>query len=397
MKYIGNILRSFGVEWREVYPRIDGKKCRGYKVSLKSIAKTEYQAILNAIAIKYEKYSDSVWLKPQWDLSQGETPPQEKSPLTQTEKGIEPATLHPLNVYNQEGQSVAHEELADLEFKKGDKVVSSIAGVEAVVYAVNKTGGTITVELPSGELEKWFDYLVLPVKVNKLAVDNTSVLVEENKKKPESKFILDLLKDLETRSDRFKTTTQIEELLSLEFEQRIIAVEKEILSACPDFYSRWMTALVELQETLPEAIDTDFLVEEHFARIYDNFDAIAEIAQMLSQVENSDQLMALTFREFYSRDRFNKAARLLPKNKQQQLRAIAIELDRGLDSVACSYLERCQRVVGKTVKALVNNAGDIVSKLGKFIGLEFIDNRAMVRVMIDGISHYYKAEEFTFL
>ena len=74
MKYIGNILRSFGVDWREVYPRIDGKKCRGYKVSLKSITKTTLECILNAIAIKYEKYSDSVWLKPQWDLSQGETP-----------------------------------------------------------------------------------------------------------------------------------------------------------------------------------------------------------------------------------------------------------------------------------------------------------------------------------
>ena len=216
----------------------------------------------------------------------------------------------------------------------------------------------------------------------------------------ESQFILSLLNDLEnqpTRGTRFKTTTQIEELLSIEFEQRIIAVEKEILSACPDFYSRWMNALVPLLEELPASVNSPESLEEHLCRIYDSPTAIEKIALMLIKVENTSDLQVLNQQEFYDRDRFNKAARLLPKNKQQQLRAIADELDRGLDSVACCYLERCQRVVGKTVKALVNNAGDIVSKLGKFIGLELINNRAMVRVMIDGISYYYKAEEFTFL
>ena len=422
MKYIGNILRSFGVDWREVYPRIDGKKCRGYKVSLKSITKTEYQAILNAIAIKYEKYSDSVWLKPQWDLSQGETPPQEKSPLTQTEKGIEPATLQHLNVYNQEGQSVAHEELADLENQQSAQTEEKTSldqtekGIEPATLqhlnVYNQEGQSVAHE-ELADLE-----------------NQQSAQTEENKQQTESQFILGLLKDLENRRDdveierslylnypsvqnlsvdedlsisnqlispRFKTTTQIEELLSLEFEQRIIAVEKEILSVCPDFYSRWMNALVPLLEELPEAIDTDCKVKEYFARIYDNQDAIAEIAQMLSKIENSSDLLDLTQQEFYSRDRFNKAARLLPKNKQEELRAIADELDRSRDkNRACSYLERCQRVAGKIVLAAVNNAGKMLSSLGRFISLEIVGERCMARVIIDGISHYLEPDQLKF-
>ncbi len=66
----------------------------------------------------------------------------------------------------------------------------------------------------------------------------------------ESQFILELLADLEAQSPRFKSLTQIEELYSLEFEARIKAVEAQILSVCPDFYSRWITAVSTLGETL---------------------------------------------------------------------------------------------------------------------------------------------------
>ena len=91
---------------------------------------------------------------------------------------------------------------------------------------------------------------------------------------------------------------------------------------------------------------------------------------MLSKVENSSQLMELTQQEFYSRDRFNKAARLLPKDKLEKLRAIAIELDRSLDRTRpFSYLERFQKVIGKTVRATWNNAGVMLSSIGKLKGL----------------------------
>ena len=221
--------------------------------------------------------------------------------------------------------------------------------------------------------------------------------VEENKKKPESKFILDLLKDSENHSDRFKTTTQIEELLSLEFEQRIIAVEKEILSACPDFYSRWMNALVPLLEELPASVNSTESIEEHFSLLYDSPTAIEKITLMLSKVENTSDLQVLNQQEFYDRDRFNKAAKLLPKDKQQQLRSIAIDLARSRDkNRACSYLERSQRVAGKTVLAAVNNAGKIASSLGRFISLEIVAGCCMARVLVDGISSYYFPKELKF-
>ena len=369
MKYIGNMLRSFGVEWREVGKRVDGKKCRGYKLSLKSIAKTECQAILNAITIKYEKYHPDNWNKPIWDL---------KSTPSETQTGIEGVPLPPLNVYNQEGPTVPDSDREDVEFKKGDKVVSKIALEEAVVYSLNKAGGTITVKLPTGEMEKWFDYLA--TRVNNFT--------------SESRFILGLLKDLENRSSRFKTTTQIEELLSKEFENRILIVESEILSAVPDFYSRWMGALIPLFEELPEAIEEDSKVKEHLSQIYDRPESIENIAKMLSKVENPSDLQVLTQQEFYDRTRFNLAVKLLPKDLQQQLRSIADELEISLDkNRPKSYLERFRSYVGKTVKVAINNAGGMLSNLGEFVGLEIIDEQSLARVIIDGISYYCSPDE----
>ena len=58
--------------------------------------------------------------------------------------------------------------------------------------------------------------------------------------------------------------------------------------------------------------------------------------------------------------------RLLSKEKQEELRAIAIELEEieGSDRPA-SYLERWQLLAGKTVKPIVNNAGELLSAVGK--------------------------------
>ena len=118
---------------------------------------------------------------------------------------------------------------------------------------------------------------------------------------------------------------------------------------------------------------------------------------MLSKVKNSDQLMELTREAFYDRTRFNLAVKLLPKDLQQQLRSISDELNQSLDkNRPKSYLERFRSLVGKTVKAAINNAGGMLSNLGEFVGLEIIDEQSLARVIVDGISYYCQPDELKF-
>ncbi len=82
---------------------------------------------------------------------------------------------------------------------------------------------------------------------------------------------------------------------------------------------------VELQTSGPLAanyIDSDARVKpseiqadlkKHFARIYDSPEAIEQLALMLSPIDSPEALQDLNKCEFYDRERFNKAAKLLPK------------------------------------------------------------------------------------
>ncbi|MDJ0726485.1 MAG: hypothetical protein QNJ38_15350, partial [Prochloraceae cyanobacterium] len=143
----------------------------------------------------------------------------------------------------------------------------------------------------------------------------------------ESQFILGLLEDLEEQSPRFKSQTQIEELYSLEFEARIKAVEAEILSVCPDFYSRWITAVSTLGETLPAAIKLD--------KVDGNFSA-------------------------------------------------------------SHYLERWQKKIGHEFQFISNEIEKLISVIGKFVGLEMINNECLVRAIVNGITYYCKPNNIKF-
>ena len=141
----------------------------------------------------------------------------------------------------------------------------------------------------------------------------------------------------------------------------------------------------------------DRALKEYFAKRYDSPEDRKELAEILSRVHTVEMLLDLNECEFYDRDRYNRAARLLSKEKQDELRAIAIELDEihGSDRPR-SYLERWQRRVGKTVSAIVNYAGELRSAVGKFMALEIVNNQCMAQVIIDRMKYYCQPHELGF-
>ena len=398
---INSLLNKLGLILKHRRVRVNQELQRIYQLDRAILQDSDRLAILQGMSAKYINWRENK----EWPIfnnysSPGENPsqPDEETvppgaeiiyhqqgevehPLSQSEVEIEPPgfTEHLDSV---ERKSVPIEQYPSTRANSSQSDGQTVPLGAEIIYHQQ---GEVEHPLSQSEVE------IEPPDLNLISRSEHQELTNE------SQFILDLLKDLENRNPRFKTTTQIEELLSKEFENRIIAVEKELLSEIPDFYSRFLSALVPLLEELPAPIDNPSSLKEHFSLLYDNQEAIKKIAGMLSKVDNSSQLMALTQREFYSRDRFNKAVLLLPKDLQQQLRSISDELNQSLDkNRPFSYLERFRSLVGKTVKAAINNAGGMLSNLGEFVGLEIIDEQSLARVIVDGISYYCQPDELKF-
>ena len=130
-------------------------------------------------------------------------------------------------------------------------------------------------------------------------------------------------------------------------------------------------------------------LKAHFAKTYFTDEGIAELASMLNIVDSAEPLRDINELEFYDRSRYNQAALLLPKEKREELSEYARQLNEieGVDRPS-SYLERWRSRAGKTVIALVNKAGSMISAIGQFIGLELVNNNCIAKVIIDGIVNY---------
>ncbi|MDJ0715802.1 MAG: hypothetical protein QNJ54_16475 [Prochloraceae cyanobacterium] len=71
----------------------------------------------------------------------------------------------------------------------------------------------------------------------------------------------------------------------------------------------------------------------------------------------------------------------MPVAKQKELREYAQKLNElEGEERASSYLERWQKLAGKIVKVFLSNAGALLTKTGRFMGLKLVKDNCLAQV-----------------
>ncbi len=138
-------------------------------------------------------------------------------------------------------------------------------------------------------------------------------------------------------------------------------------------------------------------IEAHFASTYFTPSGIEELASMLNIIGSAEDLRQINELEFYDSERYNQAAKLLSKEKQAQLLKYAKQLNAtdGNDRPR-SYLERWRSYTGKTVQAIIDGAEGVISKIGKFIGLELVGDKCLAQIRINEEIQLFQTEQLKF-
>nr|MDJ0726937.1 hypothetical protein [Prochloraceae cyanobacterium] len=228
--------------------------------------------------------------------------------------------------------------------------------------------------------------------------------------------LLTAIENLESQRIGFTSREELNQFTE-NIETRAAQIEGQLLANCPDYYERLVVAVANLElgdrDPFDELIENDVEqnlsstgaefeqkyqeLQEHFAKTYFTDEGIAELASMLSLVDSAEHLREINELEFYDRTRYNQAAKLLAKEKRQELSRYAKQLNEieGVNRPS-SYLERWRLKAGLTVQAVVNKAGSIVKEVGQFVGLELVNNNCMAKVIIDGMVNYYQPHKLEF-
>ena len=83
-----------------------------------------------------------------------------------------------------------------------------------------------------------------------------------------------------------------------------------------------------------EQNNTEYPIDTNEAEVFDSSEAIAEIAKMLTQIEDAEGLAELTLVPEFTRGRLNRSCRLLPPKQQRLIRQWAVENQRSNTAIA---------------------------------------------------------------
>ncbi len=380
---INQLLFKVGLKLKRQRKRVDGKLIYVYKLDREILCDGDRRLILEAIERRYqmaiiENSSNKPSTVPSVETNI-ETEAQIEQPNIEVD-GNSTVLPVPINI-----ETEAQVEHLDIE----------VDGKSAVLPVSNNIETKAQVE--HLELEVDGKSTVLPVPNN----IETNRQVEHLKLEVDGKStVLPVPNNIKTEAQVEQPNVELDDQLTVlrvpinietnrEVEHRLVELELQTSGPSAANY------IDSDEQGKPSEIQPDLC--SHFAKIYDSPEAIEQLALMLSPIDSPEALQDLNKCEFYDRDRYNKAAKLLPKSKQLELRSFAQKLNElEGDDRASSYLERWQREAGKKVKVMLDNAEKMVTKIGQFIGLKLVNYNCLAQVNIDGNIHYYQPKELEF-